>query len=136
MRAKRIHTLFVELFGYEFLNKTRETHLVEARATYFYYLYMYENMKLIDIQQSVKEICGKKYNHATILHAIRNYPIYVKYNELMPRYLMAVSERLNPNKNKVVFIQKAIEFLKQDTIDEIYPKVKKAYNQTLNIEVK
>lgn len=135
MRAKRIHTLFVELFGYEFLNKTRETHLVEARATYFYYLYMYENMKLVDIQQSVKEICGKQYNHATILHAIRNYPIYVKYNELMPRYLMAVSERLNPNKNKIVFIQKAIEFLKQDTIDELYPKVKEAYNETLNIEV-
>ena len=62
--------------GLDITQDNRKQEVVEARALYFHLMKQLHPKKSL---QSLGDAFGK--NHATVIHALKNYPIYEKYNE-------------------------------------------------------
>lgn len=54
---------------------SRQREIVEYRALYCFLLRKYSNQSLTEIGKSISK------NHATVIHALKNYEIYERYNE-------------------------------------------------------
>lgn len=130
----------IKNFNFEFdldiFKNTRKREYVEARAVFYYYLNTYKRMRLTDIVNAVEKNTGWKPNHATILHSIKNYPIYSKYNKDLETKFLSYLDSEGGKNNRIAFIQNALLKIEQEKIDEVYDIVQTAYEEVRAVEVK
>ena len=70
----------IKMSGLDIFKNTRVTEYVELRSLACYIFRKKMHMTLIDIAKFF-ESKGKSMDHATVIHAIKKYPIYIKKNE-------------------------------------------------------
>tara|TARA_R110000744_G_scaffold145383_3_gene257989 strand:+ start:230 stop:655 length:426 start_codon:yes stop_codon:yes gene_type:complete len=116
-------------FDLDLFKHTRKREYVEARAVFYYYLHTYCRMRLTDIVNEVAKETGWKPNHATILHAIKNYPVYVRFNKDLETRFLGYLDSVGGRNNRVAFIQNALLKLNEDKIDAVYDIVQTAYEE-------
>lgn len=74
MEEKIIEIIAQEL-GVDITQDCRKREIIEARALYFYIIKkLYPKMSLQRIGDNLNK------NHATVIHSLKNYPYYEKYN--------------------------------------------------------
>ena len=70
----------IKMSGLDIFKNTRVTEYVELRSLACYIFKKKMHMTLIDIAKFFQSK-GKSMDHATVIHAIKKYPIYIKKNE-------------------------------------------------------
>jgi len=126
---KRALSEFELEYQLKFLKNTRRRKYVEARSAFFHYLRSYCNYKLNDIKREVKENTGWDINHATILHALNNYEIYIKYEPSVERKLQRIIDLVNNENDKAMYIRDIVSRLKPKHINMIQDAVYNAYDK-------
>ena len=103
MNEKEIATKIYELTGLDVFRNTRRREYIEMRSLYCYILRHKHNKTF----EAIKEIMiqnGKTSDHATILHAVKKYKEYCKYNKDLEKIndLFPVKELPKVNITKAV----------------------------------
>jgi hypothetical protein len=72
---EKIKELILKELGLDVNQESRKREIIEARSLYFYLLKkLYPKMSLASIGESMNK------NHATVIHSLKNYPVYEQYN--------------------------------------------------------
>ncbi len=72
---EKIKELILNELGLDVNKESRKREIIEARSLYFYLLKrLYPKMSLAAIGESMNK------NHATVVHALKNFPMYENYN--------------------------------------------------------
>ena len=72
---EKIKELILKELGLDVNQESRKREIIEARSLYFYLLKkLYPKMSLASIGESMDK------NHATVIHSLKNYPVYEQYN--------------------------------------------------------
>ncbi len=72
---EKIKELILTELGLDVNKESRKREIIEARSLYFYLLKrLYPKMSLAAIGESMNK------NHATVIHALNNFPMYEQYN--------------------------------------------------------
>jgi len=87
---KRINNFF----GIDIDEPTRIEKYVEARMIYYWLCYYFTNMNLSRIAKTVKK------NHATVLHGIKNFPIFMETDKEFKEKFLAIYETLKEDVQK------------------------------------
>ncbi len=79
---KKIKKTINKYFGIDIDKPTRVEKYVEARMIYYWLCYYFTSMNLSKIARTVNK------NHATVLHGIRNFPVFMETdNEFKEKFL-------------------------------------------------
>ena len=81
-------------FGIDINEPTRIEKYVEARMIYYWLCYYFTNMNLSRIAKTVKK------NHATVLHGIKNFPIFMETDKEFKEKFLAIYETLKEDVQK------------------------------------
>ena len=109
---------------------TRQREVVEARAAFTYILSEYFRLgcsKIRDIYRSQ----GKNMNHATILHALKNWEIYVFNDNSLNDLVIEVMGGTNFEKDqvKINWIKHKLTYLDSEQVQDIYEKVEEKFEE-------
>lgn len=135
MNLKKTIKEFSFEFNLNLFKHTRKREYVEARAVFYYYLHTYCRMRLTDIVNGVENATGYRPNHATVLHAIKNYPIYTRFNKNLETKFLGYLDSVGGQNNRVAFIQSALPKLNNSDVDVVYDIVQTAYKEVRAEEV-
>ena len=83
-----------EFFGIDIDEPTRIEKYVEARMIYYWLCYYFTNMNLSKIAKTVNK------NHATVLHGIKNFPIFMETDKQFKEKFLAIYETLKEDVQK------------------------------------
>ena len=122
VQQKRIAESVCKVTGVNIFENTRKREVVEARAM-LNYIYRkvcgltYYVIKRIYLSQ------GKSMNHATIIHSVKNYEMYEKYNPSLRemRMLVLASDRstaTDPLRKE--FIRENIKHMDSEIVENVY----------------
>ena len=75
----KISERIVEMTGIDIFKNTRKAEYVELRALACYIFREKMNMRWTNIANFFTSM-GKKTDHASVIHLVKMYPTYVKYN--------------------------------------------------------
>ena len=75
-------------------------------------------------------------HHATVLHLIRSFDLYKKYNKNLDKWLEEIVENINSvrNEHKRTLIKHRIKYLTNKDIDELALYTENMYNKVLENE--
>jgi hypothetical protein len=135
MNLKKTINDFSFEFNLKLFKHTRKREYVEARAVFYYYLYTYCRMRLTDIVNEVERSTGYRPNHATVLHAIKNYPVYIRFNKDLESRFLKYLDSVGGQNNRVAFIQSALPKLNNSDVDAVYDIVQTAYEEVRAEEI-
>ena len=79
-----------KLAGFDILRKTRQRDVIEARSLMFHILVKYHGVRPYAISRKIK-VGGAPLNHATILHSLKSFDTYRRYNKNLDKWLDARS---------------------------------------------
>ena len=83
-----------DFFDIDINEPTRIEKYVEARMIYYWLCYYFTNMNLSRIAKTVKK------NHATVLHGIKNFPIFMETDKEFKKKFLAIYETLKEDVQK------------------------------------
>lgn len=83
-----------DFFDIDINEPTRIEKYVEARMIYYWLCYYFTNMNLSRIAKTVKK------NHATVLHGIKNFPIFMETDKDFKEKFLAIYETLKEDVQK------------------------------------
>lgn len=83
-----------DFFDIDINEPTRIEKYVEARMIYYWLCYYFTNMNLSRIAKTVKK------NHATVLHGIKNFPIFMETDKEFKEKFLAIYETLKEDVQK------------------------------------
>jgi hypothetical protein len=83
-----------DFFDIDIDKPTRIEKYVEARMIYYWLCYYFTNMNLSRIAKTVNK------NHATVLHGIRNFPIFMETDKEFKEKFLAIYETLKNDVQK------------------------------------
>ena len=83
-----------DFFDIDINKPTRIEKYVEARMIYYWLCYYFTNMNLSRIAKTVKK------NHATVLHGIKNFPIFMETDKEFKEKFLAIYETLKEDVQK------------------------------------
>jgi len=83
-----------DFFGIDIDEPTRIEKYVEARMIYYWLCYYFTNMNLSRIAKTVNK------NHATVLHGIKNFPIFMETDKEFKEKFLAIYETLKEDVQK------------------------------------
>lgn len=83
-----------DFFGIDIDEPTRIQKYVEARMIYYWLCFYFTNMNLSRIAKTVKK------NHATVLHGIKNFPIFMETDKEFKEKFLAIYETLKEDVQK------------------------------------
>ena len=83
-----------EFFGIDIDEPTRIEKYVEARMIYYWLCYYFTNMNLSRIAKTVNK------NHATVLHGIKNFPIFMETDKDFKEKFLAIYDTLKEDVQK------------------------------------
>tara|TARA_R100001163_G_scaffold11614_4_gene10621 strand:- start:11100 stop:11528 length:429 start_codon:yes stop_codon:yes gene_type:complete len=132
----KVVNLFENQFGFKFIKNTRKKEYVEARAVFIHYLYNFEKLNLLEIQDLIYQYTGWRINHATIFHSLKNQPIYCKKNPKLDNVLKAVIEYFNNDRDKIEYVKNTVVKLRSNSINKIHKEVLKEYEKQVEVDIK
>jgi len=126
--AKRINSLSnVNVF-----ENSRASKVVEVRSLLNKILYDFKNMTLAQIRDFYRNT-GKPMDHATVLHSLKNFNMYRRYNPKLNEYFdeMIKHYELSTKYEKQKAIEHKIKYLSEDNLEEAHSLVSKLFTQEL-----
>lgn len=126
--AKRINKLSdVNVF-----ENSRSSKVVEVRSLLNKILYDFKNMTLAQIRDFYRNT-GKPMDHATVLHSLKNFNMYRRYNPKLNEYFdeMIKHYELSTKYEKQKAIEHKIKYLSDDNLEEAHNLVSKLFTQEL-----
>lgn len=122
---------FEDELAVKMFERTRKREVVEARATFYYYLHNFRKLGLVEITRLVEQHTGYKPNHATIHHAKEMYDLYAQHNKTLDEALRNVVGHFNSQADKQRYIKSKLAKLPDVVIDQIYESVEAEYEKVL-----
>lgn len=132
--------LIKEVTGIDVFKNSRKRECVEYRALYNYILSKVMGKSLTWIRDNYR-YHGKDYDHATVIHSLKMFDVYKRYNE----NFLPLFNQLCANKNsvteRIAFIDTALKNMSKENVVKVGDLVNKLLNQNViyeaakNIEV-
>jgi len=123
---QRVRREIQKISGIDPFTRTRKREVVEARGLYINMLYKYHKKGCSEIAK------GLKVTHATILHSIKNFDIYVRFNPKLKEWLekaLRSEEDIIPIRKE--YIKDKLDYLKSKDILELSTIVRDMYEEAL-----
>lgn len=113
-------------------DNTRKRAYVEARALLSYILRKYKKMKYMEIVRFFHKN-NKSINHATIIHYIKNFESYIKFNrklnQMMNTIIMNMDEK--DYRSRRDFIKLKADILNKSSVDSVLELIHKLHNKEI-----
>jgi hypothetical protein len=122
-----------KLAGFDILKKTRKREYIEARSLLFYVLSKYYEQRNCSIKRHIK-VGGKPLNHATILHSVKSFEIYRRYNKNLDKWLDAITideDDQSPRELKINYIKSKLDYLLPEDIDQLANQVRDMFEEAI-----
>jgi hypothetical protein len=136
MRTKsRIRNLINEiesLSDLEVFRPTRERGIVEVRSLLFTVLKKYYRFTL----REMIELCAENHffiTHASIIHSLKSFDIYAKYNTNLLQWLHVLALDLEEDaaQERIDFIKPKLKYLSEDNLFKLSTIVKEMYEEDI-----
>tara|TARA_R110000868_G_scaffold97547_1_gene268217 strand:+ start:6300 stop:6749 length:450 start_codon:yes stop_codon:yes gene_type:complete len=122
--------------GVDVFKNTRVRRYVEFRALYNYVLYNIMEKGLTAIRDLYIEN-GKPYDHATVLHSLKMFDVYKKYNPKILPLLDEISfELYNTHDNKLTFIKNSVKNMDSKEVRSVADFIKIIVKNKIQDEAK
>lgn len=121
-----------ELAQLDIFTNTRKAQYIEARSLFCLIAYKYFKFNLTQIARYMKQN-GKNSDHATILHALKNYEMYSKYQPHLNMWLEDIVgdlTNLELDQKQQLIIHK-VKQLSEKNVDQLNGHLKEIYNQNM-----
>ena len=127
-----IATKIQKITGQNVLNKSRLRKIVESRALLNKILYDFKNMTLAEIRNFYRDR-GKPMNHATVLHSLRNFDMYRKFNPKLNEYFNDMVRDYEPTSKhtKINFIENKVKYLSDKNLNKVHRLVNRLFTKEL-----
>jgi hypothetical protein len=127
----QIVTKLNALAGLDILDNSRQRQYIDARAVFCVIAYKYVGLTLSQVAQYFKDR-GKSSDHATILHAVKNYEIYSKYNSKLNLWLSDIicNTDLKVTSKKEIMIHKITQ-MNENNIDLLEKPIEIIYSKNI-----
>lgn len=118
-------------------DNTRKREYVEARALLCYILRKHKNMTYREITEFFYEN-NKSINHASIIHYIKNFESYIKFNSKLNQMLNVVVMKMDNTdyKSRRDFIKLKADVLNKASVDSVLELIHKLHNKEIKQKVK
>lgn len=131
----RINTLVGEiklLTKLDVFSNTRKREYVEARALLMKVLSKYFNYRLRDIQRVFSEY-GYPVTHATIIHGLKSFDMYLNYSPDLKEWYHAIVLDLSADVGaaRIDFIIPKLKYLSDDDLLKLSNLVKEMYEEAI-----
>ena len=115
----------------DILDNTRKREYIEARSVFCVIAYKYVGFNLSQVAQYFKDR-GKSSDHATVLHAVKNYEIYSRYNSNLNLWLSDIicNTDLKVTSKKQIMIHK-IRQMNENNIDLLEKPIEIVYSKNI-----
>jgi hypothetical protein len=124
---KKLREEVRKVTGYDPYDRNRRRETVESRALYIHLLCKYHKRKPYHIAKIMNR------NHATILHSLKNFDIYIHYNSELEGWLYEIL--MNEKKGKIgmrkEFIKIKVDYLLDEDVIELSNQVRDMYEEKL-----
>ena len=114
----------------DLFENSRKRDVVESRAVFTYILYKFYNMGCTQIRDLYRSQ-GKAMDHATVLHALRNWEIYVLNNASLEDLVIAVmtNTEFEKDQDKIRWITSKLNYLNSEQVQEVYEEVEQKFTE-------
>jgi hypothetical protein len=122
----QLKQIIKEITGADINKVSRKREIIEARAIY------YKILKQIDKKKSLQSIgasVGK--DHATVLHSLKNYDMFEKFNPSLKLFRKEILQRLNYTPE-----EQLINLSKDDLIQSLQIEIMKLTDENINLQEK
>ena len=122
----QLKQIIKEITGADINQVSRKREIIEARAIY------YKILKQIDKKKSLKSIgasVGK--DHATVLHSLKNYEMFEKFNPTLKLFRKQILQRLNYTPE-----EQSINLSKDEMIQSLQIEIMKLTDENINLQEK
>ena len=122
----QLKQIIKEITGADINKVSRKREIIEARAIY------YKILKQIDKNKSLKSIgasVGK--DHATVLHSLKNYEMFEKFNPTLKLFRKQIMQRLNYTPE-----EQLINLSKDELIQSLQIEIMKLTDENINLQEK
>jgi len=122
----QLKQIIKEITGADINKVSRKREIIEARAIY------YKVLKQIDKKKSLQSIgasVGK--DHATVLHSLKNYDMFEKFNPTLKLFRKQILQRLNYTSE-----EQLINLSKDDLIQSLQIEIMKLTDENINLQEK
>lgn len=118
-------------------DNTRKREYVEARALLCYILRKHKKMTYREITEFFCEN-NKSINHATIIHYIKNFESYIKFNRKLNQMMNIIVMNMNETdyRSRRDFIKLKADVLNKSSIDSVLELIHKLHNKEIKQKVK
>ena len=117
----------------DIFDNTRKREYVEFRALYNYILHNIMKKSLTWIRNNYIAN-GKNYDHATVIHSLKMFDTYQKYNpKIMPLFNELCKGRDSPAE-KIAFVDTALRHMRKDEVEEVSSLVHELLTQNIRNE--
>jgi len=132
--------LIKEITGVNVFDNSRKRECVEYRALYNYILNKVMGKSLSWIRDNYR--CqGKDYDHATVIHSLKMFDVYKRYNDSFLPIFNQLCQTRNTILERIAFIDTALKNMSEPDVSKVADLVNELINQNLvyeaakNIEV-
>jgi chromosomal replication initiation ATPase DnaA len=121
VQQKRFAENVCKLTGTNVFEKTRKREVIEARSLLNWLYRKVCKMTYHSIARLYKKQ-GLNMDHATVIHSVKNYQMYEKYNRGLyeVRMLVMSSDRTATTEIRKEFISENIKIMDSDVVDDVY----------------
>lgn len=107
-----------ELSGLSPFRHTRQRAYIDVRATLTFLLYNNLNFTLAELSRFYKSN-GKPYDHATALHALKNFETYRRYNSNIDKWLDTFQDTNQHTRLQKSMIKQNLNYLSPNSIKRL-----------------
>lgn len=107
-----------ELSGLSPFRHTRQRAYIDVRATLTFLLYNNLNFTLAELSRFYKSN-GKPYDHATALHALKNFETYRRYNSNIDKWLDTFQDTNQHTRLQKSMIKQNLNYLSPNNIKRL-----------------
>jgi hypothetical protein len=122
----QLKQIIKEITGADINQVSRKREIIEARAVY------YKILKQIDKKKSLQSIgasVGK--DHATVLHSLKNYDMFEKFNPSLKLFRKEILQRLNYTPDELI-----LKKTKDEMIQSLQIEIMKLTDDNINLQEK
>ena len=118
--ANQIAEKLIKLSKLNIFKIIRKIEYVEVRSLLNHILYNHKRMTFYQIVNFYKKN-GWDINHATLIHSLRNYDIYKRYNKDLIVWQESIIDSINQmdNYSKREYIRSKVNYLNNKDVDEL-----------------
>jgi hypothetical protein len=124
---QRLREEVKKVTGHDPCDRNRRRETIESRALYIHILHKYHKKGCSEIAR------GLELNHATVLHSIKSFDIYIRYNSELEGclYKILMNEKQGKIRMRKEFIKIKVDYLLDEDVIELSNKVRDMYEEKL-----